>query len=54
MSLENNILFFSLKPNKGIDDVAFQLFAMHCCIERGDKTKENSTGKNDYVVNITK
>ena len=28
-----------------IDDIAFELFAMHCGIGREDKTKENPTGK---------
>ena len=28
-----------------IDDTAFELFAMHYGIGRGDKTKENPTGK---------
>ena len=28
-----------------IEDIAFELFAMHCAIGRVDKTKENLTGK---------
>ena len=38
-------LLFHLARRFQIDDIAFELFAINCGIERDKKTKENSTGK---------
>ena len=47
VTLDNSIL-----GGLRIEDIAFELFAMHCA-RKGDKTKVNPTGKNYHIVNIT-